>query len=140
MSDIKKVLKGLYFCAKQERPHCTEECPYYGHDRSCSSIDLKRDAEELIWDYKIHLENDEHKREENGRLKDSPLIDAAKDISNITKNINCKECRYGLYNGMEYLCDKHSGHEDRLGEDQYYKEWHNGNWFCADGERKDTEV
>ena len=50
--------------------------------------------------------------------------------------VHCKDCRYGLYTGTEYHCDKHSGHENRLGEDQYYKEWHNGNWFCADGERR----
>lgn len=50
--------------------------------------------------------------------------------------IRCKDCKYGLYTGIEYLCDKHSGHANRFGEDQYYKEWHNGNWFCADGERR----
>lgn len=48
----------------------------------------------------------------------------------------CKNCKFGLYNGTEYLCDRHSGHVNRFGEDQYYKEWHNGNYFCADGERR----
>lgn len=50
--------------------------------------------------------------------------------------IRCKDCKYGLYTGTEYLCDRHSGHVNRFGEDQYYKEWHNGNWYCADGERR----
>lgn len=50
--------------------------------------------------------------------------------------VHCKDCKYGLYTGTEYHCDNHSGHENRLGEDQYYKEWHNGNWFCADGQRR----
>lgn len=53
--------------------------------------------------------------------------------------IRCKDCKYGLYTGTEYLCDRHSGHVNRFGEDQYYKEWHNGNWFCADGERWQEE-
>lgn len=51
--------------------------------------------------------------------------------------VHCKDCEYGLYTGTEYHCDKHSGHENRLGEDQYYKEWHNGSWFCADGKRRE---
>ena len=66
-----------------------------------------------------------------------PLLrDALKLIKEQELIVHCKDCEYGLYTGTEYHCDKHSGHENRLGEDQYYKEWHNGNWFCADGERK----
>lgn len=60
-------------------------------------------------------------------------IERAQDQEQI---VHCKDCKYGLYTCTEYLCDKHSGHENRLGEDQYYKELHNGNWFCADGERR----
>ena len=67
-------------------------------------------------------------------------VDLGEDILVLLKEqevkpiIHCKDCKYGSYTGTEYLCDKNSGHENRFGEDQYYKEWHNGNWFCADGE------
>jgi len=51
--------------------------------------------------------------------------------------VRCKECRHGESAGTEWICDKHSGHINILGEDRHYKEWHDGNWFCADGERRD---
>jgi len=51
--------------------------------------------------------------------------------------VRCKECRFGTDEGIEYACDKHSGHKDVLGEDVHYNEWHSGNWFCADGERRE---
>lgn len=67
-------------------------------------------------------------------------VDIIEDALELLKEqepiIRCKDCKYGLYTGTEYLCDRHSGHANIFGEDQYYKEWHNGNWFCADGERR----
>lgn len=64
------------------------------------------------------------------------LPDALELLKEQETIIRCKDCKYGLYTGTEYLCDRHSGHVNRFGEDQYYKEWHDGNWFCADGERR----
>lgn len=57
----------------------------------------------------------------------------AEDVRQV---VTCSKCKHGLFNGIDHLCDLHSGHEDRFGEDKYYKEWHYGDWFCADGDRK----
>lgn len=50
--------------------------------------------------------------------------------------VPCKDCKFGKFNGLEWLCEKHSGHKDGLGEDVLYSEWHSGDWYCSDGERK----
>lgn len=50
--------------------------------------------------------------------------------------VRCWECKYGEHTGIEWFCDKHSGHADRFGEDASYHEYHSKYWFCADGERR----
>ena len=53
--------------------------------------------------------------------------------------IRCCFCQHGKPTGTEYLCDKHSGHENALGEDRRYEEYHSGEWYCADGKRREAE-
>lgn len=62
-------------------------------------------------------------------LKNIPAIDAVPVV-------RCKHCKHGKCTGIEYLCDKHSGHVNILGEDRQYQEYHDGDWYCADGERR----
>lgn len=45
----------------------------------------------------------------------------------------CSKCDHGEPVGVEYLCKIHSGKCERFGEDCFYKEYHSGDWFCADG-------
>jgi len=60
----------------------------------------------------------------------------AADVVSVTR---CSECKHATHIGVEYKCEKHSGNEERLGEDAQYSEFHSGAWFCADGERKDGD-
>ena len=64
-------------------------------------------------------------------IKYAPSVDAVEVV-------RCKDCRHGKCVGIEYICRAHSGSERKLGEDRHYSEWHDGNWFCADGERKEV--
>ena len=64
------------------------------------------------------------------------IPDAIALLKTYKKVVLCKDCRFGKPNGLEWLCEKHSCHKDSLGEDAIYSEWHSGEWFCADGERK----
>lgn len=50
--------------------------------------------------------------------------------------VTCGKCKYGKYTGTSWLCDKHSGHADKFGEDASYYEYHSKHWFCADGEER----
>lgn len=59
--------------------------------------------------------------------------------ADVVEVVRCGQCKYGLYTGIEWFCDKHSGHADRFGEDASYHEYHSKYWFCADGERKDGD-
>ena len=133
MERIEKVIKGIECCTEGG---CSD-CPYY---KNCDIFDdyligtLIKDVLEVLkeheWQIKNRDESIEKAREEIKWLRGMLKEQVQEQI------VHCKECKYGLYTGTEYHCDKHSGHENRLGEDQYYKEWHNGNWFCADGERR----
>lgn len=109
MDDIKEVITGLECCYKYET----------------------QPASGLICE-----ECPYNKENGLGTCSELMLKDALELLKEHELIIRCKDCKYGLYTGIEYLCDKHSGHANRFGEDQYYKEWHNGNWFCADGERR----
>lgn len=62
-------------------------------------------------------------------LKNIPAVDAVPVV-------RCRNCRYGECTGIEWRCDKHSGHVNVLGEDKHYQEHHDGDWYCADGERR----
>lgn len=53
--------------------------------------------------------------------------------------VTCGKCKYGKYTGIEWFCDKHSGHADKFGEDASYHEYHSKHWFCADGEERNNE-
>ena len=50
--------------------------------------------------------------------------------------VTCGKCEHGKYTGIEWFCDKHSGHADKFGEDASYHEYHSKHWFCADGEAR----
>ena len=62
-------------------------------------------------------------------LKNIQAVDAAPVV-------RCCACQYGKPTSVEYLCDKHSGHENVLGEDRHYEEYHSGEWYCADGKHR----
>ena len=51
--------------------------------------------------------------------------------------VTCGKCKYGKYTGIEWFCDKHSGHADKFGEDASHSEYHSEYWFCADGVKKE---
>ena len=46
--------------------------------------------------------------------------------------IRCKDCEYGIIHENEVECKAH----DEIGYDP--EPWHPIDWFCADGERKET--
>ena len=52
----------------------------------------------------------------------------------IDVTVHCEDCKYSRFEGVDYICDKHSGHKKRFGEDVYDIERHYGHWYCADGE------
>jgi len=130
MADREKVIKGLE-CLSSAEVCNGSDCPYYDFD--CTQK-IAQDALELLkeqeWQIKNRDESIEKAQEEIKWLRGMLKEQVQEQI------VHCKDCKYGLYTGTEYYCDKHSGHENRFGEDQYYKEWHNGNWNCADGERR----
>lgn len=48
----------------------------------------------------------------------------------------CRDCVYAYPFGLEIKCTKHSGRTDKFGDAVTYSEFHDKNWFCADGEHK----
>lgn len=66
------------------------------------------------------------------------LIDAVATIhaADVRPVVLCKDCVYAYPYGLEIKCTKHSGKADRFGEDATYSEFHSGNWYCADAQRK----
>ena len=46
--------------------------------------------------------------------------------------ITCGECIHSEPTGVEYICKKHSGHREIMGEQVQYTEYHGADWFCAD--------
>ena len=65
-------------------------------------------------------------------LKSIPAAD-------VREVVTCEHCKHSNYTGLSYLCDKHSGHKDVLGEDERYYEYHYRGWFCADGEKREVK-
>ena len=53
--------------------------------------------------------------------------------ADVVEVVRCKDCKYGNSVGVEYRCEKHSGHKNMLGEDAQYSEYHSAYWYCADG-------
>ena len=53
------------------------------------------------------------------------------------KAIRCINCKYGSRIGLEVMCTKHSGPARKFGERTEYSEWHIGDWYCADAEKKE---
>lgn len=131
MADREKVIKALGICAvgtnSCEKCPLKDKCHGVSNAAMAAAIELLKEQE---WQIKNRDESIEKAQEEIKWLRGMLKEQVQEQI------VHCKDCKYGLYTGTEYHCDKHSGHENRLGEDQYYKEWHNGNWFCADGERR----
>ena len=48
MKNSEDIIKGLEVCSKPGRSCCSDECPYYKQDVSCTSMELKQDALALI--------------------------------------------------------------------------------------------
>ena len=57
--------------------------------------------------------------------------------NDIVEVVRCKDCKYSIENvhstspNYKYFCEKTSAHS--------HIDYHSENWFCADGERKETE-
>ena len=52
--------------------------------------------------------------------------------------VRCKACNFSEHNGVEWKCKLHSGSSHtEFGYDKQHSEFHGGNWFCADGRRRD---
>lgn len=78
--------------------------------------------------------------EEDGHLSAyvEEMIDSV-PAADVRPVVTCGKCKYGKYTGIEWFCDKHSGHADKFGEDASYHEYHSKHWFCADGEERKHE-
>lgn len=63
-------------------------------------------------------------------MGDCPLVEKPKEL------VRCKDCKYAIltYSGECKYCEKRM--DDDGGMDQLYLP---GDWYCADGERKDGE-
>lgn len=46
-------------------------------------------------------------------------------LRNVVEVVRCKDCVHGIKDFDKFLCE-------------WYQAFHNGDWFCADGERKLT--
>lgn len=62
----------------------------------------------------------ETKRELLRMINDAPTIDAVPVV-------RCKDCKFGVVDGTKYFCRIDGGI------------WCDGNWFCANGERREDE-
>lgn len=144
MNDMEKVIKALACCVFP----VSKGFPYQSHiaDKGCEAVECpyRDDCDQMLLDA-LELLKEQEWQIKNRDESIEKALEEIKWLRGMLKEqvqeqiVHCKDCKYGLYTGTEYHCDKHSGHEKRLGEDQYYKEWHNGNWFCADGERRVTQ-
>ena len=53
MKSSEDIIKGLEVCSKPGRSCCSDECPYYKQNTSCTSMELKQDALTLIKQYYV---------------------------------------------------------------------------------------
>lgn len=53
MKSSEDIISGLEVCSKPGRSCCSDECPYYKQNTSCTSMELKQDALALIKQYYV---------------------------------------------------------------------------------------
>ena len=118
MIDLEKVIKGLEHCSEDG----CKDCPY---DPDCTMCDgftlLAKDTLELLkeQEQRINVLN----RAIEQMPKQTKLLDVYGD--GYAKIVRCKYCRY--YHGINEGCG---------GMGVYPP---SGDWFCADGERRDGD-
>ena len=108
MPDREKVIKGLEQCIKV--PYiCDPDCPYY--NTSLCREELKKDALALLKEQ----EKQKFFVDESGKITPLPVV------------VRCKDCKYWhetIYDTPKWM--------------PCMSVQTSGNWFCADGERRDS--
>lgn len=149
-SDRAKVIKRLERCVLPHSRGCTPECEYHGRIECCRQV--MRNALALL---KAQQQTtDTISREDllrelrkipGYRDEESEALVPLRDVCKIvmlaaaqTQIVRCRNCEHGENTGIEWRCNKHSHsrNDNALGEDRHYIEYHHGDWFCADGERR----
>ena len=121
MADAAKVIRGLEFCLKVA---CTassgEKCPYIGSECADGCIyEMQSDALKLL--------------KEQGKKKF--FVDSDGKITPLPDIVRCKDC---AYRGNEKKCIV-AFVADKQDFPFFFYDNH-GEWFCADGSRKDGEA
>ena len=67
-------------------------------------------------------------------LRDQPAVDAVEVV-------RCKDCKHSVWDEENEMwkCVESADYDEDAGEWFGFYEYHNGDFFCADGERKDNE-
>lgn len=55
------------------------------------------------------------------------LVVFAKEIQKMPEIVRCKDCKFGVIDGVKYFCSIDGGI------------WCDGDWFCADGEMREND-
>lgn len=86
----------------------------------------------------------EHKTMKNGKLKDCPLIEATVELFQEQEEpVRCKDCKHRGVGNNDFPIDIEWPDEEcpyECSDDPFYNWLSPDNWYCANGERKDTEV
>lgn len=140
MPDREKVIKGLECCLPMTTRDGYGDCHNCPYDRRitieggiCECChDLMSDAIALL------------KAQEPREMSDAELMDAIRKAPIMLKPavdaapvVRCRDCKYAhmTYDGEVKYCDRISMPDDE--GDYGYALYLLGDWFCADGERKE---
>lgn len=157
MADREKVIKGLECCDDLHNSgavKCGTDCPYGRTDEQdggCrkklipDAFDLLKSQVTIADAISSEALIRELRKIPGYRDEESEALVPLRDVCKIvmlaaaqTQIVRCRNCEYGEDTGIEWRCNKHSHsrNDNALGEDRHYIEYHHGDWFCADGERR----
>ena len=139
--DKEKVIKGLEHCIR-ESEHIDDNpcdgCPYFVSDQyGCERTQMEKDALALLKEdcHNCKLEcllqkYDQLKEKYDELLKEQEsqkfFVNESGKITPLPVVVRCKDCKHS--SGVsDYWCSAHT-------------EWHDGDWFCADGERRNSDA
>lgn len=129
--DRVKVIKGLEYC--EEYFNCCDKCPYWDGGTHCAA-DLAHDALELL----------KEQQQQIGELQDLAeyltdkqkeqkfLVDSDGKITPLPVVVRCKDC---IHRGKSEKCVLAAISEEK--DCQLFMLDNRGEWFCADGERRE---
>ena len=121
MPDMEKVVKALEACRKTDCANCEYSAEACLIDEMISdALALLKEQQERIEDYEKQIE-----------LQHDALRGSSDMISYLFHKFNkivcCKDCKQSGIDSTsypQYWCSAHT-------------EYHDGDWFCADGERRE---